>query len=51
MSEQEPEAKDWLGQDVEDSVGDDLTIDTDGAGAVCKTPDAVKGQLMVNDGR
>ena len=41
VSEQEPEAKDWLGKDVEHSVGDDLAIDADVAGAVSDAPDTV----------
>lgn len=39
MSEQEPEAEDGLGEDVEDGVGDDLGVDTNVAGAIGNTPD------------
>ena len=40
MSEEEPEAKDGLGEDIENSVGNDLTINTNFAGSVGNTPDA-----------
>jgi len=39
VSEQEPEAKDRLSEDVEDSIGDDLGVDTNGAGSDSDTPD------------
>lgn len=39
VGEEEPDAEYWLGEDVENSVGDDLTINGDGAGAVGNTPD------------
>jgi hypothetical protein len=42
MGEQEPEAEDRLGQDVENSVGNDLSIESDKAAAVSDTPDAVE---------
>ena len=40
MSEQEPETKDGFGQHVKHSVGDNLCINTDFAGAIGDTPDA-----------
>ena len=44
MSEQKPETKHPLGQDVEDSIAHNLGINTNGAGSVGNTPDATKGQ-------
>lgn len=41
MSEQEPEAEDRLGENVEDGVGDDLAIDADVAGPIGDAPDTV----------
>jgi hypothetical protein len=40
MSEEEPEAKDGLGQHIENSIGDDLSVETDDTAAVSNTPDA-----------
>lgn len=40
MSKEEPEAKDWLGKDIEDGIGDDLSVDRDVARAVSNAPDA-----------
>ena len=40
MSEQKPEAKDWLGEDVENSIGDDFGIKPDNAATISDTPDA-----------
>lgn len=45
MSEEKPETEDGLGKDVEDSVGDDFTVDVDVAGSVGDTPDAETDQL------
>lgn len=45
MSKEEPEAKDGLGEDIEDGVGNDLSIDVDIARPISNTPDAVKYQL------
>ena len=45
MSEQEPEAEDGLGKDVEDSIGDDLSINARDTGTVSNTPDATLCQL------
>lgn len=44
MGEQKPETKDWLGHHIEDSIADNLGIDTKGARSVGKTPDAIQGQ-------
>ena len=41
MGKEEPEAKDWLGEDVEDGVGHNLGVDVDVAGSVSDTPDAM----------
>lgn len=43
MSEQKPETKHWLGENVEDSIADNLGINTNGTGSVGDTPDAVNG--------
>lgn len=39
MSEQQPETKDWLGEDIENSISDDLSIDTPLSGSISNTPD------------
>lgn len=39
VSEQEPESEDGLRKDVEDGVGDDLSVDGGLAGTVGNTPD------------
>lgn len=44
MGEEEPEAEDGLGEDIENGVGNDLSININLAGAVGNTPDAVKSQ-------
>jgi hypothetical protein len=41
VSEEEPEAEDRLGKDVQHSIGDDLSIETNHAGTISNTPDAV----------
>ena len=41
MGEQQPKAKDRLGKDIKDSIGNNLPIDTDGSGSISDTPDAV----------
>lgn len=41
VDNKEPGTEDSLGKDIEDSVGDDLAIDTDLAGTVGNTPDTV----------
>lgn len=38
VSEQEPETKDWLGQDVKNGIGDDLSINTPLACSISNTP-------------
>lgn len=40
VGEKKPCAEDWLGEDVQDSVGDDLLVDVEVAAAVSDTPDA-----------
>ena len=45
MCEEKPEAEHWLGEDIENSVGNDLSINIDLAGAVGNTPDTVQSQL------
>jgi len=39
MGEEEPEAEDWLGKDVENGIADDLGINTDDVAALGETPD------------
>lgn len=41
MSEEEPEAEDGLGEDVEDGIGNDLRINADVAGSIGDTPNAI----------
>jgi hypothetical protein len=40
MSDQKPEAEDGLGQDIENSVADNLAVDGEDAGTITKGPDA-----------
>lgn len=40
MSEQKPETKDWLGKNVQDSITDNLGVNTNVPGAIGDTPDA-----------
>lgn len=40
VGEQEPSTEDWLGQDVQNSVGDDLLVDVQVAATIGHTPDA-----------
>lgn len=39
MGEQEPEAKDWLGKDVKNSISNDLSINRPLSGSIRDTPD------------
>lgn len=48
VGEEEPGSEDWLGEDVQDRVGDDFLVDTHVAGAVGNTPDAVRSQSMLH---
>ena len=41
VSDQKPGTKDTLGENVQDSVGNDFTVNTDLAGTVGKTPDTI----------
>jgi hypothetical protein len=43
VGKKKPEAKDWLGKDVKDSVGYNLRINANVSGSVSDTPDAVIG--------
>lgn len=45
VGEEEPEAKDRLGKDVENSVCDDLAIHGDVARSISNTPDTAHDQL------
>lgn len=40
MGEEEPGTEDWLGEDVEHSVRDDLLVNVHVAAAISDTPDA-----------
>lgn len=40
VGEKQPSTEDWLGKDVENSVGDDLLVNVHVAAAVGDTPDA-----------
>lgn len=42
MGEQKPEAEDWLGEDVKNSIGHDLSVETDKTATVGNTPDAAE---------
>ena len=39
MGNQEPGTEDTLGKNIQDSVGDNLAVNTDDAGTISKTPD------------
>ena len=41
MSEEEPEAKDWLGENIKDGIGNDLSVHVDIARSISNTPDAM----------
>jgi hypothetical protein len=41
MSEEKPEAEDWLSKNIENGIGDDLSINTDNTSTISNTPDAV----------
>ena len=41
VSDQEPGTKDTLGENIQDSIGNDLAVNTNLAGAVGKTPNTV----------
>jgi hypothetical protein len=44
MSEQKPEAKDWLGKDIKDGISHNLLVDAKDAGPVGDSPDTVASQ-------
>ena len=48
MGEQQPKAKDRLGEDIEDSVGNDLAVNANGSGSISDTPDAIYSQRDIN---
>ena len=41
MGEEKPKSKDGLGEDIEDGVGDDLSIDVDVARSISNAPDTI----------
>lgn len=45
MSEQQPEAEHWLGENIKDSITDNLAVDADVARTIGDAPDAVECQL------
>lgn len=44
MGEEEPSTEDWLGKNIQDSVGDDLLVNAHVARAVGDTPNAKQCQ-------
>jgi hypothetical protein len=42
VGEEEPEAEDWLGQDIENGIGDDLRVKTNDAATIGNAPDAMR---------
>lgn len=42
VSKQQPGTEDWLGQNVQNGIGNDLGINTGFAGSVGNTPDTIK---------
>jgi hypothetical protein len=40
VGEEQPETEDWLGKNVENSVGDNFGIEANNAGTIGNTPDA-----------
>ena len=49
MSEEQPEAKDRLGKDVKDGIGNNLSIDARNARSISNTPDADRFQQVVSN--
>lgn len=49
VCEKKPEAKDGLSEDIQDSVGDDFTIDVNVARPIRDTPNTSKYALVSND--
>jgi hypothetical protein len=50
MGEEEPEAKDWLGKDIENSVGNDLSVETNDTCTIGNSPDAVRVLVKIGTG-
>jgi hypothetical protein len=50
MGEEQPEAKNWLGENIENSVGNDLGIEANDTGTIGNTPDARSCQWCNNEG-
>lgn len=48
MGQQQPEAKDGLGKDIQDGVSNDLAVHIHLASAIGDTPDTTIGQLLTN---
>lgn len=44
MGKQKPETKDWLGEDIEDGICDDLRVNVGDACTISNTPDAASSQ-------
>jgi hypothetical protein len=53
VSEEQPEAKDWLGEDIENGIGNNLSVEPNKTRAIGDAPDAAHGQYekMVSEGR
>lgn len=46
MSEEQPEAEDWFGEDVKNGVGNDFGINVDDTSTISNTPDTVEIWLV-----
>jgi len=40
VGEEQPEAEDWLGKNIENSIGDNFGIEAKDTGTISDTPDA-----------
>ena len=49
MGEEQPEAKDRLGKNVKDGIGNNLSVDGRNAGSISNTPDADRSQQFISD--
>lgn len=47
VAEKKPHAEDGLGKDVEDSVGNDLSVDGGLAGSIGDTPDTIHMSVTI----
>lgn len=49
MSEEEPEAKDRLREDIKNSIRNNLSIDIGDAGSICNTPDTETMSVILHE--